>query len=149
MREIIDAVKPRRTCYTLEPMPWMYPNTADSYLDLLQAVDREAFAVHLDPVNIITSPVDYYRTGEIIREWFGKLGPRIKSCHAKDILLEGQLTVHLNEKRPGLGNLDYKTYLECAGRYPELPVMMEHMDRHEDAVLAAEYIRGLAQGSCS
>lgn len=39
-REIIDAVKPRRTFYTLEAMPWIFPDTPDSYLELMRAIDR-------------------------------------------------------------------------------------------------------------
>ena len=143
VREIIDAVKPERTFYALETMPCMYPHTADVYLDLIQAIDRKAFAAHFDPVNMITNPFDYYRNGEIIRDWFAKLGAYTKSCHAKDIYLEGHLTVHLNEKRPGLGSLDYAAYLECLKKLPDIPIMMEHMNRHEDVVLANEYIRGI------
>lgn len=143
VREIIDAVQPQKTFYTLEPMPWMYPHTADAYLALLDAVDRKAFAAHLDPVNVITNPHDYYRSGALIREWFDKLGAQIKSCHAKDILLEGQLTVHLNEQRPGAGELDFAAYIECVKRYANLPLMMEHMHKHEDVVLADAYIRSL------
>lgn len=52
-RAIIDAVKPTRTFYTLEPMPWMYPDSPENYLRLLKAIDRPAFGVHLDPVNMI------------------------------------------------------------------------------------------------
>ena len=143
VREIIDCVKPGRTYYTLEPMPWMYPHTADAYLELIRAIDREAFAVHFDPVNIIASPFDHYRTGDVIREWFDKLGPYIKSCHAKDTVLESRLTAHLSEARPGLGNLDYAAFIKCLDELPGVPMMMEHMDRHEDVVLANEYIRGV------
>ena len=32
VRKIIDAVKPTRTSYSLETMPWMLPHSADSYL---------------------------------------------------------------------------------------------------------------------
>jgi hypothetical protein len=32
VRQIIDAVQPKRTCYALETMPWMYPDSPDSYL---------------------------------------------------------------------------------------------------------------------
>jgi sugar phosphate isomerase/epimerase len=142
VRGTIDAVKPTRTFYCLEPMPWMYPHTADAYLALIDAIDRPAFAAHFDPVNIITNPFDYYRTGGVIREWFEKLGPYIKSCHAKDILLAEQLTVHLDEMRPGLGNLDYAAFADCLRQYPGVPVMTEHMSRHEDVVLADSYIRG-------
>ena len=56
VREIIDAVKPVRTFYTLETMPWMYPDSAHSYLELIRAIDRERFAVHLDVVNLVCSP---------------------------------------------------------------------------------------------
>jgi sugar phosphate isomerase/epimerase len=141
VREIIDAVKPKRTRYTLEPMPCMYPHNADIYLDLLKAVDREAFAVHFDPVNIITNPYDFYRSGDIIREWFAKLGPYIRSCHGKDVSIESRLTVHINEVRPGAGSLDYEAYAECLRQYPHIPLMSEHMDTHEEVALADKYIR--------
>ncbi|MHC4542678.1 MAG: sugar phosphate isomerase/epimerase, partial [Planctomycetota bacterium] len=51
-RAIIDEVKPTRTYFTLETMPWAYPDSADSYVALLKAIDRKRFAVHLDPVNL-------------------------------------------------------------------------------------------------
>ena len=144
-QRIIDAVNPKNTEYTLEPMPWMFPHTADSYVELLKAVDRKGFAAHLDPVNVINSPVLYYQNGKMIREWFEKLGPKIRSCHAKDIVLQGSLTVHLDECRPGTGNLDYKTYLECMTTLPETTcLMLEHMSREEDYLLAAKYLKGLA-----
>jgi sugar phosphate isomerase/epimerase len=40
VRIIIDAVKPKKTFYTLETMPWMYPDSTESYLRLLNAIDR-------------------------------------------------------------------------------------------------------------
>ena len=111
VREIIDEVKPKQTFYTLETMPWIFPDSADTYLALIKAVDRQQFAVHLDPVNMISSPRVYYRNGEMIRDFFAKLGPYIKNCHAKDIRLSGKLTVHLDEVIPGRGALDYKVFL--------------------------------------
>ena len=107
-REIIDAVKPARTFYTLEPMPWIFPSSPDEYLALIKAIDRPAFAVHLDPVNMINCPQRAYRSGDFIRECFEKLGPHIKSCHAKDFILCDRLTLHIDEfMRPGAGMLDY------------------------------------------
>lgn len=53
VRKLVDAVKPTRTFFTLEALPWSYPNSPDSYLDLIRAVDRERFAVHLDVANMI------------------------------------------------------------------------------------------------
>ena len=47
VRTIIDSVKPKRTFYTLEPMPWIHPYDPDSYLRLIKAIDRPEFGVHL------------------------------------------------------------------------------------------------------
>ena len=60
-QSIIDAVEPQNTYYTLEAMPWMYPDSAQSYLRLVEAIDRTANAVHLDPVNLVNSPQRYFK----------------------------------------------------------------------------------------
>ena len=146
VRSIVDTVKPTRTFYTLEPMPWIYPDDADSYLDLIKSIDRPQFAVHLDPVNMITSPRRFYANGAFIHECFAKLGPYIKSCHAKDIRLGSKLTVHLDEVRPGLGMLDYGAYLRELDKLdPDMPLLLEHMQAEEDYRLGAAYIRSVAR----
>lgn len=145
VRRIIDAVKPKRTTYSLEPMPWMYPHTPDSYLALIEAVDRERFGAHIDMVNVVNSPIRYYDNAAWTREWFSKLGPHIRSCHAKDTRLSTQLTTHLDEVRPGLGHLDYCALLRAInGLEPDMPLMIEHLKSEEDYKLAVAYIRGVA-----
>jgi len=146
VREIIDGVRPSRTFYTLETMPWIFPDSPGSYLDIIKAVDRPQFAVHLDPVNLVCSPQRYYATDALIRDCFRKLGPFIKSCHAKDIILREQLTVHLDEVRPGLGGLDYRTFLTELDRLDaDTPLMLEHLASAEQYDLAAAHIRSVAQ----
>jgi sugar phosphate isomerase/epimerase len=145
-RAIIDAVRPQRACFVLEPMPWMYPDSPDSYLRLLDAVDRSAFAVHLDPVNWVSSPQRYFASGDLIRESVAKLGARVVAVHAKDIALRPNLTVHLDEVRPGLGRLDYPTLLRELDRLdPDLPLMLEHLPSDEEYRAAAEYVRSVAR----
>jgi sugar phosphate isomerase/epimerase len=145
VRAIIDAVQPRRTFYTLETMPWIYPDSAESYLHLIRAIDRERFAVHLDPVNLVCSPQRYFASAALIRDCFATLGPIIKSCHAKDIRLGDGLTVHLDEVRPGLGALDYDVYLTELNKLDaDTPLILEHLESEEDYVLAAEHIRSVA-----
>ena len=74
-----------------------------------------------------------------------KLGPRIKSCHAKDILLRDTMTVHLDEVRPGSGQLDYRTYLGELAKLPgDIPVMLEHLPNAEEYAAAADHIRLIA-----
>ncbi len=143
-RGIIDDVKPTRTWYTLETMPWAYPDSADSYLRLIKAIDRERFAAHLDPVNLVCSPQRYYGNGKLIRECFEKLGPYIKSCHAKDIYLHAKLTTHLDEVRPGQGGLDYPTFLRELNTLTGVPLMLEHLPNAEEYRQAAEHIRSVA-----
>ena len=52
-RKIIDAVKPKRAKFCYEMMGWSLPDSPDAYLKMIKAVDREAFAVHLDVCNLI------------------------------------------------------------------------------------------------
>lgn len=145
-QRIIDTAKPKTTAYTLEPMPWMYPDTPESYLDLIRAIDRKAFAAHVDIVNIICSPALYYRNSEVIRDWFDKLGSHIRCCHAKDSILRSELTVHLDECRPGTGGIDYETYLTCVSKLDDrVCMMLEHMTEEIDYIEATKYIKGVAE----
>ncbi len=144
-RKIIDAVKPTNTYFTLEAMPWSFPHSCDAYLKLIKAIERDRFAVHLDPVNLVVSPEIYFRNGEMIRDCFAKLGPHIKSCHAKDIILDEEVyTPNLNEVRPGLGQLNYKVFLQELEKLGDVPLMMEHLKTSEDYRDAANYIRSIA-----
>jgi len=141
-RDIIDSVKPKRSFYTLEMMPWMYPYDEDSYLELIKAIDREHFAVHLDIVNIINSPMKYYNTTAIIKSCFAKLGKYIKSIHVKDITMSQNLTVHLDEIIPGKGIFDHKCLVEEVRKLDEnIPLMLEHLSTKEEYIEAGEYIK--------
>ena len=145
-RKIIDSVKPKNTFYALETMPWAYPDSVESYEKLIKAIDRKQFGVHLDPVNLVVSPQVYYKNGEMIKEAFSKLGPYIKSCHAKDILLlDDELTPHLPEVRAGLGNLKYTVYLTELNKLNSVPLMLEHLNSAEDYNEAANYIRSVGK----
>ena len=144
-RAIIDNVNPVNTFYTLEMMPWIFPDSPMSYLRLIEAIDRPQCAVHLDPVNIVNSPSRFFDTGRLISRCFELLGPYIKSCHGKDIVLSQNLTVHLDETRPGLGGLDYAVFLKELDKLsPDIPLMLEHLPTEEEYRLAAEYIRSVA-----
>ncbi len=145
-RRIIDAVKPTRTSFTLETLPYMFPDSVDSYVRLVQAIDRPAYGVHLDPVNVIFTYRRYYNNAEIIRDFFARLGPHIKSCHGKDILLKEGFPVNLAEVRPGLGQLDYAVYLKELSRLADPPpLMLEHLETAAEYRQAAEYVRSVAK----
>ena len=145
-QKIIDAVKPKHTWFTLEVMPWAYPDSADSYLKLIKAIDREQFGVHLDPVNMVTSPTTYFRNGEMISDSFKKLGPYIRSCHAKDIILREDNSIpQYDEIVAGKGILDYSVFLTELVKLKEVPLMMEHLNTAEEYAQAAQYIRSVGK----
>ncbi len=140
-RKIIDAVKPKRTKFCYEMMGWALPDSADSYLDLIEAVDRDAFAVHLDPCNLVNSPTRYYRNRKLIDECFDKLGKWVVSCHAKDLTWDVEMNIHFREVRPGTGTIDYETFLRRLARLPQdAPLMIEHLPNAEEYDKAREHI---------
>ena len=141
-RHILDAVKPTRTRFTVEMMGWSLPDGPDAYLELINAVDRKAFAVHLDVCNGINCPQRFYKNADFIRECFRKLGPFIISCHAKDLRWDVEMNVHFEEVVPGRGQLDYSTYLgELAKLGREVPLMLEHLRTAEEYDEGRLYIR--------
>jgi sugar phosphate isomerase/epimerase len=127
-RTIIDAVKPRRARFCYEMMGWSLPDSPDSALALLKAVDREAFGIHLDPCNLVNSPARYYHSSDLLHECFDKLGRWIVSCHAKDLTWDIEMNIHFREVVPGRGSLDYKLYLDLLAALPQkAPLMLEHL----------------------
>jgi sugar phosphate isomerase/epimerase len=123
----------------------MYPDSTESYVKLIDAIDRPSFAVHFDPVNLICSPQRYFANAALVGEFIAVLGPRIKSVHAKDIILREHLTTHLDEVRPGLGALNYRNLLRGLSLLgSDLPLMLEHLPGEDEYKLAAGYIRNVA-----
>ncbi len=148
-RHIIDAVKPKRTRFTIEMMGWSVPDGPDSYIELIRAVDRPAFGVHLDVCNGVNCPKLFYGNSEFIGECFRKLGRWIVSCHAKDLEWIVELNVHFQETVPGRGQIDYRRYLtELANLGHEAPLMLEHLKTAAEYDEGREYIKrtGAAAG---
>ena len=140
-RKIIDAVKPQRAKFCYEMMGWAMPHSPDNCLKLLRAVDRKAFAIHLDPCNLVNSPEKFYRNADLLNECFDKLGRWIASCHAKDLTWDIEMNVHFREVAPGQGTLDYATYLRRLSQLPQNPpLMLEHLKTAEEYAAAAKHI---------
>jgi len=132
VRMILDTAKPKRTVYSLETMPWVIPDSIQSYQRLIEAIDHPMFGIHLDPVNMINAPSRFYNNAAFLRECFTAFGEAIISVHAKDIRLKSTLTVHLQEVRPGLGDLDYGVFLREMNKLPEdTPFILEHLPQDE------------------
>jgi sugar phosphate isomerase/epimerase len=141
VRHIIDTVKPKRAKFCLEFMQWVLPDSPESCLDLIRAVDRPQFGAHLDPVNIILSPRQYFNNGDLIQRCFELLGPWIIGGHAKDIKLRNELALHFDEVIPGQGYLNYAVYLRELNKLnKDMPLMLEHLQTEAEYEQAKRYI---------
>ncbi len=144
-RKVIDAVKPKQTTFSIEMMGWNLPDGPDEYLRLIRAVDRPAFAVHMDVCNAINSPRRFYGNAAFIRECFAKLGKWVVSCHAKDLAFIPEMNVHFKEVVPGTGQVDYATYLrELSALKVDAPLMLEHLQNAEEYDAGRAYIQSVA-----
>lgn len=142
VREIVDAAKPVRTKYSLEPMPWMIPDGPEAYVKLLQDIDREAVAVHMDLINMINCPERYFSQEAFIERCFSMLGDKICSCHLKDVHLRSEFTFMLEECALGQGELNVEAYIEAAGKVDlEMPMLIEHLNSEEEYLESVAYLR--------
>ena len=148
VREILDSVSPMRAFYTLEPMPWMIPDSPDVYLQLIRDVDRPQFAAHMDFVNMINCPRRFLAAEQFIGECFEKLAPFIKSTHIKDSRMHPtRLTTVLEECSPGEGNLDFSEILRILDRIlpADAPVLLEHMSTFDEYRKSYVYLAEIAE----
>lgn len=147
VRDLLAAVKPTRTMFTLEVMQTCPPDSVDSYLELIRAVDHPAFGVHLDPANMFYSPRQCFESGVTIRDAVRRLGPWIASCHAKDLTIRPGLALHVDECIPGTGLLDYRAYVAGLGSLGrDVPLMLEHLASESDYRRAADFVRNIMAG---
>lgn len=145
-REIIDDVNPRVSSYSLEPMPWMIPDSPQQYLQLIRDMDRSGFSVHLDFANMINGIERYHHAEEFIRSCFTLLGKHIRSIHLKDVKLGDELPCCIREVQLGQGALPLHVALEEAEKLGEdTTVFTEHYDHHENYVDATAYLRALGK----
>jgi len=145
-RRILDAVKPTRTTFCYEMMAWSLPDSPEACLRMLKAVDRQAFAVHLDPCNLVNSPDRYYRSSDLVRECYAKLGRHVASVHAKDLTWDVEMAVHFREVRIGQGSIDYSVFLaEHARHCPDAPLMLEHLSGEAEYDAARDHVRAAGE----
>lgn len=142
VQEIIDRADPQNTFFTLEPMPWMIPTGPKEYLRLIELVDRDRFAVHMDIINMISSAQRYFNPEEFIDECVDILGNRIKSCHIKDVHLDERYTLRLEECGPGDGEFPLRYYVERINELDsDMPVILEHLNTDEEYIKYMGYLR--------
>ncbi len=133
VRNVIDRADVKNTYFTLEPMPWMIPTGPKDYARLIDEVERDRFAVHMDIINMISSVERYFNAEEFVDECAEILGDRIRSCHIKDVHLASAYTVRLEECAPGCGEFPLEYYVSKMDAIDhDMPIILEHLSSDDD-----------------
>ncbi|MGE3910107.1 MAG: sugar phosphate isomerase/epimerase family protein [Chloroflexota bacterium] len=110
--------------------------------EIVDAVGSASVRVNFDPVNLLPGVDAIYASGAAMSEMLEILGPRYHwTAHAKDIVIESRLALHLDETVCGDGLLDWPAYLRCAERLGSAAQPAAVLVEHMPAFLAS---RGLA-----
>ena len=146
VQEIIDRADVKNTYFTLEPMPWMIPTGPKDYLKLIDEVDRDRFAVHLDIINMTNSADRYFNPEEFVDECAELLGNKIRSCHIKDIHLKEEYTLQLEECAPGCGEFPLAYYIKKMDEIDnDMPIIVEHLETDEEYIKYLTYVQELVK----
>ena len=147
VQEIIDRAEVTNTYFTLEPMPWMIPAGPEDYVRLIEEVDRERFAVHMDIINMTNSIERYYDAEAFVDRCAELLGNRIRSCHIKDVHLKEEYTFQLEECAPGTGEYPLRYYVQKMNSIdPDMPVILEHLNTDEEYIKYMDYLKEVLYG---
>jgi sugar phosphate isomerase/epimerase len=114
-------------CHTITAL-----DTPAHIREIVEAVGSPNIRVNFDPVNLLCSVDAVYASGAEMALMLDVLGAHYHwTAHAKDIVIEPRLALHLDETVCGDGLLDWPAYLRCAERLgsAEQPaaVLVEHM----------------------
>lgn len=144
IQDIIDAVNPKNTYFAIESMPWMFPTGPDEYLQLLESVGRDRFAVHMDIFNWINTPRRYFFNEDFISECFEKLGNHIKSCHLKDVKMEDNYTLFFRETNAGNGGVNIRHLIKKGLSFDkDMPFIIEHLNSDAEYLNSVTFIQSL------
>lgn len=142
IQTVIDEAKPVNSFFTMEPMPWMVPTGPEEYLNLIEDVARDQFAVHMDIINMVNCPDRYFFQEEFLDKTFNLLGDKIKSCHIKDVQLLDGFTFQLKECACGEGSFNLERYASLANEYDKnMPMIIEHLSSDDEYRSSIAYVR--------
>jgi sugar phosphate isomerase/epimerase len=129
---------------TLEPYMLTPLSSASKLAEIVVEIGSPRLRIVLDPVNIIP-PADYHRSSVALQQMFDLLGEWIVGVHAKDHYLHrARATLHIDERIPGQGELDYTTLLRNMAALPNAALVIEHLREDADILVAKEYIGAVA-----
>jgi sugar phosphate isomerase/epimerase len=125
LRECAKAAEDNNVFLSMEGHQLVALEDSEVTRDVLDAVGSPYVRCDFDPVNWITLKT-VFQTGPAVSKMMDTLGGHIVSAHAKDIVIEDRLTLHLETVPAGRGLLDYRTFLRrMEALDPDYPVIVE------------------------
>lgn len=119
-------------------------DSAESMAEVLRAVNSPMIRCDLDVVNWITHQT-IYDTTTAINQMMDTLGDLVNGAHAKDIVIEDRLVLHITECAAGTGLLDFDTLMpRLEALDPEMPLVVEHCTG-EELPQISEFLHGKAR----
>jgi len=95
---------------------------------VIEAVGSPAVRANMDVVNFVGTLDDAYNSTPLIHRAFDILAPYVVCGHIKDVRVEEQFILHINECAPGEGIFDMETYLQrFEAACPDGYVLIEHL----------------------
>ena len=144
----IDTVKPKTAKFSYEIYQFNILDNIDDMKRVAQAINRDAYGVHMDHVNLLNSPRNFFRSLELCRDFVDKLGDKIVSCHVKDVWMNTDINddVRFKEVMCGMGGVDLAGSMKILSEIDRvLPYMMEHLTTQQEYLEQAKYLRNLAE----
>jgi sugar phosphate isomerase/epimerase len=125
LRECAPVAEACGVILSLEGHQLVTLDCAETMRAVLDEVNSPKVKCDWDPVNWITLRT-VYETGRAMEEMVDVLRPHIVSAHAKDIVIEDRLVLHLDSVASGAGLLDYPTFFRLMdGLDPTYPLIVE------------------------
>jgi sugar phosphate isomerase/epimerase len=125
LRECAPTAEDAGVYLSLEGHQLVTLDTAETTRQVLDAVASPWVRSDFDPVNWLTLR-SAFATGPAIEQMLDTLGHHVVSAHAKDLIVEDRLTLHMTERPAGQGWLDYPTLLARMETLdPDYPVIVE------------------------
>jgi sugar phosphate isomerase/epimerase len=145
LQECAKAAEDAQVFLSLESHQLVTLKTPEITREVLDEVGSPWVTADYDSANWITLDT-IFDTGAALDHHFDVLGPRVISCHAKDIWIENRLTLHLQDGCPGKGRMNFHTlFRRMQALSPELPVISEGNNTAELPAVSALFHRVAAE----
>ncbi|HUE76008.1 MAG TPA: sugar phosphate isomerase/epimerase family protein [Chloroflexota bacterium] len=110
LKEIARTAEDHGVVLGLEGHVLVALNSAETMRAVLDEVGSPAVKCDLDPVNWLTLD-SVYQSGPAIERMLATLGDHIFNAHAKDVVVEPRLVIHIDERPAGQGLLDFDPFM--------------------------------------